>query len=203
MDEETHKNHLRQVFQRLQEAGLMLCGRKCQIGMTEVSYLGHVFSSAGMSPDLRKVKAIQDWPQPTDDTTVRRFLGLASYYRRYILQFAAIASPLHYLTQKGVPFSWTQDCVSAFARLKNELAKAPVLVYPRFDSEAKEFVLQSDASDTGLGAVLEQDGHVVAYASCALTKSERQYNVIQRECLAAVYATKQFRHYLLGRHFKQ
>lgn len=201
-NEDTHKDHLHQAFRRLQDAGLTLRGRKCHIGMTEVAYLGHVFSGVGMSPNQEKVKAIRDWPEPTNETAVRGFLGLASYYRRYILHFADIASPLQCLTPKGVPFSWTTDCVEAFTRLKNELAQAPVLMYPQFNNKAKEFLLQTDASATGLGAVLEQEGHVIAYASRALTKSERQYSVIQRECLAAVYAMKQFHHYLLGRHFQ-
>ena len=201
-NEEVHKQHLRQVFQRLQETGLTLRGRKCHIGLSEVSFLGHIFSGSGMSPDPKKIKAVQDWPPPADVKAVRQFLGLASYYRWYIPCFAEIANPLHKLTQKGVPFHWTTDCADAFSQLKSKLVQAPVLAYPRFDPEAKMFVLQSDASATGIGAVLEQDGHVVAFASRALTNSERQYSVIQKECLAAVYATKQFRHYLLGRHFQ-
>ena len=104
--------------------------------------------------------------------------------------------------QKGVQFSWTSECQSAFSILKERLMQAPILAYPRFDSEASPFLLQTDASAVGIGAVLEQDGHVVAYASRTLTKSEQQYSVIQRECLAAVYGMKQFRHYLLGRAFK-
>lgn len=98
-DEETHKHHLHQVFQRLQDAGLTLHGRKRHIRMDEVSYLGHIFSGSGMSPDQQIVKAIQDWPQPTDATTVLHFLGLASYYRRYIHSFTDFTSPLHNLTQ--------------------------------------------------------------------------------------------------------
>ena len=97
------------------------------------------------------------------------------------------------------------DCKDAFTALKQHLVRAPVLAYPRFDHQARIFMLQIDASAVGLGAVLEQDGHVIAYASrsCrSLTASERQYSVIQRECLAMVYALKQFRHYLLGRRFQ-
>ena len=200
--EELHQHHLRAVFQRLKEAGLTLRGRKCHIGMSEVPYLGHIFSGTGMAPDQKKVQAVQEWPVPTDATEVRRFLGLASYYRRYMHQFSYIAAPLHSLTQKGVQFSWTSECQSAFSTLKERLMQAPILAYPRFDSEASPFLLQTDASAVGIGAVLEQDGHVVAYASRTLTKSEQQYSVIQRECLAAVYGMKQFRHYLLGRAFK-
>ena len=145
---------------------------------------------------------VLDWPAPTNSTEVRQFLGLTSYYRRYIPHFANIASPLYFLTQNGVTFSWTEECISAFETLKQCLTNAPVLSYPSFCLEATEFNLQTDASAVGLGAVLEQDGHPIAYASRALTSPERNYSVIQRECLAIVFALKQFCHYLLGRSFK-
>ena len=163
---------------------------------------GHVFSASGMAPDQQNVQAVTLWPTPENVTAVGRFLGLASYYLRYIAQFSDIAKPLHNLIQKNVPFHWTQDCEKAFHTLKEKLEQALVLTYPKFDSSAGTFILQTDASAVGLGAELEQDGHVVAYASRALTKPEQQYSVIHKECLAAVYAMKQFRHYLLGRRFK-
>ena len=154
-----------------------------------------------MAPDPQKVQAVHDWPAPADSTAVRQFLGLASYYRQYILQFTDIAAPFHALTKKGVAFALTQECADSFTTLKNHLLRAPVLAYPRFSPQASEFVLQTGASAAGLGAV-EQDGHVIVYASRSLTALEQQYSVIQRECLAVVYALKQFRHYLLGRHFQ-
>ena len=200
--EKTHKEHLEIVFRRLSEAGLTLRGPKCHIGMSSVHYLGHVFSASGMSPDPNKVQVVLDRPAPTNPTEVRQFLGLTSYYRRYIPNFANIASPLYSLTQTGATFSWTEDCISAFEALKQRLTDGPVLVYPSFCSSATDFNLHTDASAVGLGAVLEQDGHPIAYASRALTSPERNYSVIQRECLAIVFALKQFRHYLLGRPFK-
>ena len=163
-----------------------------------VHYLGHVFTTEGMA---RKVQAVKDWPVPSDASEVHQFLGLASYYRRYVLNFANIAAPLHQLTEKGTMYSWTPECDASFNALKKQLTQAPILAYPKFGSGAGQFVLATDASNTGIGAVLEQEGHVVAYASRTLSKSEKNYRVIQKECLAIVYATKQFHHYLLGRPF--
>ena len=196
-----HIKHLNVVFSRLKNAGLTLRGSKCHIGHDKVYYLGHVFSEQGMRPDEGKVRVVKEWPTPKNPSEVRQFLGLASYYRRYIQSFATIAASLHELTQKDVSFRWTSECDHAFNLLKEKLTQAPILVYPQFGSEATPFILETDASDVGIAAVLQQDGHVIAYASRALSKSEKNYSVIQKECLAIVYGTKQFRHYLLGRSF--
>jgi len=155
-----------------------------------------------MAPDPKKTQAIVEWPCPTNVATVQQFIGIASYYRRYIANFAQIAAPLNRLTQKGVTFEWNQECENAFAGLKSRLSTALILSFLQFDSNADVFSLYTDASSVGLGAVLEQNGAVIAYASRALTQGERQYSTIQKECLAIVYATKQFRHYLLGRRFR-
>lgn len=159
---EQHRVHLRKVFQRLREAGLTLKGKKCHVAMSEVRYLGHVFSGTGMMPDVQKIKAVQEWPTPTTVKEVRRFLGLASYYRRYIQHFADISKPLNSLTQKDALFEWSSECNMAFQELKAKLVTAPILAYPKFHQDASHFVLQTDASATGLGAVLEQDDHVIA-----------------------------------------
>ena len=163
--EEEHVGHLKQVFQRLREAGLTLRGWKCHIAMPKVVYLGHVFSTSRMAPDHRNIVAVQEWSVPTNATEVRQFLGLASYYRRYIHWFANIAKPLNALTQKATAFEWISECQDAFNSLKRKLTQAPILPYPSFHQSASPFVLQTDASAVGLGAVLEQDGHVIAYAS--------------------------------------
>ena len=133
---------------------------------------------------------------------VRKFIGLASYYRRYIQGFSDIAKPLHNLTLKQAQFIWSDECDEAFNTLKTKLVQAPVLAYPQFDRTSPVFVLQTDASSVGVGAILEQGGRVIAYASRALNQAEKQYSVIQQECLAIVFALKQFRHYLLGRSFE-
>ena len=197
---EEHKAHLHALFQRISAAGLTLRGKKCHLGMSKVTYLGHEFSAAGTEPDSQKMAAVQEWEAPKDVTDLRSFLGLASYYRRYISNFADIAAPLHHLTDKGVPFVWDAECQSAFDLLKTRLTQALVLRYPDYSDST--FQLLTDASAVGLGVILEQDGHVIAYASRTLTQVERNYSVIKKECLALVYGMKQFCHYLLGHHFK-
>ena len=151
-----------------------------------------------MKPDKEKTRIVQQWPTPSNASETRKFLGLASYYRRYIKGFATIAEPLHRLTDKETEFSWDSHTQEAFEKLKTALSSSPILACPDF---SKDFVVFTDASDTGLGAVVEQNNHVIAYASRTLKQSERNYSVIEKECLAVVHALKTFRHYLLGRPF--
>ena len=154
---EEHIQHLREVFTRLQQACLTLKGPKCHLGLLQVTYLGHIFSATGMKPDPSKLSAIQDWPMPTSVSEVHSFLGLASYYRRYMDQFAEIATPLYRLTRKNTTFNWNSACQTAFTVLKQNLAQAPVLAFPSFEEGAAPFLLQTDSSAIGLGAVLEQN----------------------------------------------
>ena len=195
----SHIDHLREVFCRLREANLTLRGKKCYLAKSSVKYLGYIFSSDGMSPDPLKVETVKSWPTPTDVGTVGQFLGLASYYRIFIVNFSDFATPLNKLLEKQSKFIWDDECQISFNRLKDLLTNSPVLCYPSLD---QDFILYTDASGNGFGAVLEQEGRVVSYASRTLTKAERNYSTIEKECLALVFGTKQFRHYLLGRKFK-
>ena len=136
-----HREHLHILFERLSRAGLTLQGDKCTIGLTKVKYLGHLFSAKGMEPDPQKVAAVSDWDTPNNVGELRSFLGLASYYRRYIYQFADVAAPLNHLTNKGVHFVWDNNCQLAFETLKKSLTQAPVLAYPNFSSSASQFQL--------------------------------------------------------------
>ena len=153
-----------------------------------------------MEPDPQKIAAVSNWEIPNNVGELRSFFGLASYYWCYICQFADVAAPLNHLTNKGVPFIWDNNCQVAFEVLKKCLTQSPILAHPSFTPTASQFQLHTNASAIGLGAVLEQCGEVVAYASRTLTQAERNYSVIQHECLAIIYALKQFCHYLLGRH---
>ena len=200
---EEHLNHLGEVFNRLRQAGLKLKVTKCSLFQEKVCYLGHIVSSEGVSTDPSKTKKVADWPVPTTPKEVQQFLGFANYYRRFVKDFATIARPLHRLTEKNNSFQWTPECQLSFEQLRNRLVSAPILAYPDF---TKEFVLDTDASDVGIGAVLsqvtEKGERVIAYASRALTKPERRYSVTRRELLAVVVFTQHFRPYLLGRHFE-
>ncbi len=197
-------NRLEEVFQRLKDANLKVGPDKCHLFQKKVTYLGHVVSEDGIATDESKISAVVTWPTPENLTETRSWLGFTSYYRRFIKGYAEIAKPLYRLTEKNAPFSWTPQCNEAFKKLKEALITAPVLAYP---SSNGSYILDCDASNIGLGAVLsvKQDGddveRPVAYYSKTLTKSERRYCVTRRELLAIVASIKEFHHYLYGRQF--
>ena len=197
-----HVERLEIILKRISAAGLKLKPKKCHFFCKKVIYLGHEVSAEGIATDPEKVKAVQDWGIPRNLTDVRSFLGLCSYYRRFIPQFSTIAKPLTKLTEKDQGFRWGEEQEAAWATLKQKLLTSPVLAYP--DPQV-EFILDTDASAYGIGAVLSQvqDGQerVIAYGSRSLTKEERRYCVTRKELLAIVYFLKYFRHYLYGRKF--
>ena len=200
---EEHLQNLQQVFERLKLAGLKLHPGKCQFLQQKVYFLGHIVSTDGIMPDPKKTSKVEEWPIPTKIQEVQQFLGLANYYRRFIQNFAIIAAPLHKLTERNRAFKWTEECNQAFNTLKMCLTSAPILALPEW---SKPFILDTDASDVGIGAVLSQihqDGseHVICYASRILTKPERNYCVTRKELLAVVTFLKHFRQYLIGRQF--
>ena len=200
---EEHLHNLHQVFDRLRQAGLKLQPQKCQFLQWEVKFLGHIVSTDGIAPDPEKTAKITQWPTPTSASKVQQFLGLANYYRRFIQDFATRAKPLHQLTEKRTKFEWTPQCQEAFDHLKRCLTSTPILALPDW---SKPFVVDTDASDTGIGAVLSQLDdkgveHVVCYASRLLSKAERNYCVTRKELLAVVTFLEHFRQYLLGHSF--
>ena len=195
-----HMKHLELVFDRVRRAGMKLKPEKCQLAQPETVYLGHVISGDGIKPDPKKTVAVQSFPVPQNVKALRSFHGLASYYRKFVEGFARITAPLRRLLKDGTKFEWSESCQSAFEKLQRRLTSAPVLVYPDFD---RPFLVSTDASGQGLGAVLEQveeDGyaHPVAYASRSLSPAETRYGISELEALAAVWALKKFRAYLLG-----
>lgn len=192
-------DRLQVIFTRLREAKLKLKPKKCHLFQREVLYLGHIVSERGVSTDPAKVEVVATWPTPTNVTEVRSFLGLASYYRRFIYKFSDVARPLTALTKKENPFIWTDKCETAFQTLKEKLTTAPILAYPRM---GVGFILDTDASQFAIGAVLAQKNEgkeeVTAYGSKTLSPAEQNYCVTRRELLAVVYFLKYFRPYLYG-----
>ncbi|KAH9297900.1 hypothetical protein KI387_029582, partial [Taxus chinensis] len=151
---EEHEEHLRQVLQVLREQKLYGNLEKCSFFQTEIQYLGHIISSEGISVDPSKIQAILDWPTPTSVTEVRSFMGLVGYYRRFVQDFSRIAHPITSLQRKGKKFDWSEKCEQAFQLFKERLTTAPILAVP---DPTEDFVVCTDASLEGLGAVLMQE----------------------------------------------
>ncbi len=167
---EEHAEHLRKVFQRLRENKLYAKLEKCEFGVTEVDFLGHRITQEGLKMDDHKVKVIVDWEPPKSVLALRSFLGLASYYRKFIKNFAKIVAPLTNLLKKSaVTYEWEGACDEAFETLKGILVKAPVLKLPDFD---KDFEIYFDAFDFAIRGVLVQEGKPVAFESKKLSEME-------------------------------
>ena len=202
---EDHLRHIDQVLRRIRKAGLTLKMRKCQFAMSEFVYLGHVVGGGLVQPEAAKLEAVRNFATPRTKKEVRAFLGLTGYYRKFIKDFASISAPLSDLTRKNGPnqVEWTPECSAAFNLLKQQMCSTPVLRSPDFE---KMFLLQTDASDRGVGAVLSQvdengDEHPVGFFSRKLVPREERYATVEKECLAIHLAVKAFRVYLLGRPF--
>src|SRR5881394_4085435 len=194
-NEEEHAKHLQIVLDRLREHQLYAKLNKCQFWLKEVSFLSYILSAKGVAVDPSKVQEVLEWKAPTSVTEIRSFLGLAGYYRRFIPDFSKIAKPMTKLLQKEAKFNWTSGCEAAFQKLKTLLTTAPVLTQP---DVTKPFDVYCDASGTGLGCVLMQEGKVVAYASRQWRTHEEHYATHDLELASVVHALKIWRHYLLG-----
>jgi hypothetical protein len=194
-NEEEHAKHLRVVLTCLREYQLYAKFSKCAFWLEEIQFLGHVLSAKGIAVDPSKVKDILEWKSPTTVHQVRSFLGLAGYYRRFILDFSKIVKPITGLLKNDTKFDWSSKCNMTFEQLKVLLTTAPVLAQPDVE---KPFDVYCDASGSGLGCVLMQEGRVIAYASRQLRQHEEQYPTHDLELAAVVHALKIWRHYLLG-----
>ena len=198
--EREHLDHVLTVLERLAEYNLKIKVTKCDFFQEQLELLGHIVSENGIEVDPEKIAKINNVPVPTNRTEVQSFIGLASYYRRFIRNFAKIAAPLHSLTSKKVDFVWTEEAHDAFEKLKSKMCNSPVLAYPDF---TKPFIVETDASSVALGAVLSQkssDGkiHPLQFASRTMNAAERNYSACEREALAVIFALKKFRVYLLS-----
>lgn len=196
-DEREHQKHLKMVLHILKEHSFYANEKKCAFAQTEVAYLGHVISKDGVSADPEKIAAMKYWSEPKNVTALRGFLGLTGYYRRFVASYGKIARPLTELLKKeGV--CWSAAAGQAFLRLKEAMCKLPVLILPDF---TKPFVVETDASGIGIGAVLSQEDRPIAYISKGLLSKGRVKSMYERELLAIVFAVTKWRHYLTGHQF--
>ena len=198
-DEEADVSHdqaFRALLDQCRERHLKLNPKKLKFKMRSLGYMGHILSDQGLAPDAEKVRAINDMPCPTDAQGVQRLLGLVTYLAKFLPKLSTVCEPLRRLTDKQSEFDWLPHHEDAFATIKTLITEAPVFSY--YDVN-KEVTIESDSSEVGLGAVLTQDGRPVAYASRTLTKMERNYTQIEKECLSIVFATQRFEQYILGK----
>jgi hypothetical protein len=170
--EEEHEEHLKIVLQTLREHKLYAKFDKCDFYQRKIQYLGHVISEDGIAVDPEKIKSIMEWPIPKDVADIRSFMGITSYYQRFIEGFSKIAYPITSLQKKGIKFTWSQKCQDNFDKLKILLTTTPILKVADPD---KYFTVCVDARKEGLGGVLTQDGHVICYESRKLKEHERNY----------------------------
>jgi hypothetical protein len=190
-NEEEHEEHLRLVLQKLREHELYAKFSKCEFWLKEVAFMGHIITNGGIAVDPSKVSDVLKWEPPRTVSEIRNFLRLTGYYRRFIEGFSKIVKPLTTLLEKEGEFKWTGACQASFEELKKRLTTAPVLVMPDLQ---KSFDIYCDASRQGLGCVLMQEGHVIAYASRQLRKHELNNPTHNLELAAVVHALKIWRH---------
>lgn len=191
---EEHEHHLNIVLECLLRHQLFANEKKCTFGQRQIEYLGHVISGKGVAADRSKIEVMCNWPKPQNLKELRGFLGLTGYYRRFVSGYAKIAWPLTELLKKDC-FGWNASAEAAFCSLKSAMTQAPVLALPNF---SQLFVVETDASGHGLGAVLMQSHHPIAYFSQVLPRTARQKSVYELELMAIVFVVQKWRHYLLG-----
>ncbi|CAM1304217.1 Uncharacterised protein r2_g1413 [Pycnogonum litorale] len=203
-DWETHLKILDEVFERLRSGGLTVRPTKCELGKRELSFLGRVIDGSNMFLDDDKVQKVINFKRPQTKSQLRSFIGVVSYHRIHIKEFATILKPLTDLTKKTEPVKvrWNCEAIAAFEKVKELISTKPILKLPDFE---REFILATDASETGIGAVLMQDYDgkklPVKYISRKLTAAESRYSTIERECLALFWATRKFHEYLYSKPF--
>lgn len=194
---EDHLHHLKLTFEVLRQHKLFLKKSKCQLFSASIEYLGHIISKEGVAADPAKTQAMTDWHIPRNLKRLRGFLGVTGYYRRFIQGYGRIARPLTLLLKKN-NFHWNTEAEKAFNQLKQAMMQAPVLALPNF---SQQFIIETDASGGGIGAVLMKQGQPIAFMSKVLTTQHQALSVCEKELLALVIAIQKWRPYLIGRKF--
>ncbi|KAG8173468.1 hypothetical protein JTE90_024130 [Oedothorax gibbosus] len=201
-NEEAHLKNLDDVLSRLREAGVKLHQNKCEFMKPSVEYLGHRIDKEGLHPVTSKLDAIEKAPSPKNVEELRSFIGLLTYYSKFLPNMATFLAPLYKLLEKNRKWEWKEDVERAFQEAKRTIGSSSLLVH--FDNN-KEVVLACDASPYGLGAVIShktaEGDRPIAFASRSLTKAEKNYSHLEKEALALVFGVTRFRNYLLGRCF--
>ncbi|XP_020415503.1 uncharacterized protein LOC109948019 [Prunus persica] len=192
-----HLRHLHTVLEILKHHQLFVKMSKCAFGVSTIEYLGHIVSRQGVSANPFKLNAVADWPVPTSVKSLRGFLGLTGYYRKFIPHYDRKSFPLTQLTKKD-GFLWTPEATTAFHKLKELMLSPRVLTLPDF---TKPFIIESNASGSGIGVVLQQEGRPIAFTSKTLGPRNQALSTYEREMMAIVHAIKKWHHYLQGRHF--
>ncbi|KAK2908400.1 hypothetical protein Q8A73_009473 [Channa argus] len=196
-----HQQHVRLVLQRLLENRLFVKAEKCEFHVSTVSFLGFLIGEGEVKPDPEKTRAVTEWPRRGTRKQLQRFLGFANFYRRFIKNYSTIAAPLTKLTSPIAPFRWTEKAEGAFTQLKEQFTSPPILSQP---DTSRQFVVEVDASEVGVGAVLSQRSEgdqklrPCAFFSRQLSPAERNYSVGDRELLAIKLALEEWRHWLEG-----
>lgn len=193
----SHLNHLEIVLQTLDKNHLFAKASKCSFGQSQVEYLGHIISRDGVAPDPSKLVAVEQWDKPKTVKALRGFLGLTGYYRKFVRNYGAIARPLTDMTRKG-QFRWSEEAEQAFIDLKKAMVTAPVLTLPNLNLP---FILETDACYNGIGAVLMQLSHPIAFISKALAPKNLGLSIYEKEFLAIIHAIEKWRSYLLHNQF--
>lgn len=192
-----HLSHMELVFDSLLSNQFYLKRSKCSFGQTTIEYLGHIITSEGVGPDPEKIKTMVSWPPPTNIKQLRGFLGLTGFYQKFVKAYATVAAPLTQLLKKD-SFIWSTEAEQAFIRPKQAMTESPVLALPNFE---ETFILETDASGLGMGAVLIQQGHPICYFSKKFCPKLLISSTYVRELHAITAAVKKWRTYLLGRKF--
>lgn len=188
-----HVKHLQIVFHLLQKHQLFSKLSKCHFAASQLEYLGHIISDKGVATDPAKTQAMLHWPTPTSVIELRGFLGLTGYYRKFVKHYGILAKPLTNLLQQHKAFVWTEQAQHAFDALKQAMSTTPVLVLPDF---SMPFVLETDACADGIGAVLLQQGHPVAYFRKSLGNNNKKLPIYEKEFMAIMMAVDRWRAYL-------
>lgn len=202
-DKELHDTRLRKVMNRLREYNVLLNREKCVFAVSQIRFIGHIFTASGVTPIHDHLAAVREFRAPTNNEEVRSYLGLVNYVGKYIPNLATVSEPLRRLTKKGVPFEWNQEQQHAFDLLKTSLSNHSVLGY--YDVNDRTQVI-ADASPVGLGAVLIQfkksEPRIISFANRSLTAPEKNYAQTEKEALALVWAVERFHYFLFGRQFE-